>query len=146
MGLGHGPVTHRPFSRSEAGTGLIGTSAGAAVFILLMLFAVQLTVHLYATSTVNAAGYDAARMVAARTVDHSSAAAVGEAQTRAEERFRELVGDGARDATFTWGHDGDDVTLHVVVAGPRILPSTLRDDTGLGDIERTFRVRVERER
>ena len=136
----------RPASRSEAGAGLIGTSAGAAAFILLMLFAVQLTVHLYATSTVNAAGYDAARMVASHTVDHSSGDAVSEAQARAEERFRDLVGEGARDATFTWGHDGDDVTLHVVVGGPRILPAALRDSTGLGQIERTFRVRVERER
>lgn len=126
--------------------GLLGTSAGAAVFILLMLFAVQLTVHLYATSTVNAAGYDSARMVASRTVDHSDPDSVSRAQVEAESRFRDLVGGAARDATFTWNHDGDEVSLRVVVDGPRILPATFRENTGLGQIERTFRVRVERER
>ena len=146
MRVGHHRATSRSVAPGQTGTGLIGTSAGVAAFIMLMLFAVHLTVYLYATSTINAAGYDSARMVAARGVDHSSTASVAEARSRAEERFRELVGEAARDATFTWSPDGDVVVLRVTVRGPRLLPATIRDTTGLTEIDRTFRVRVERER
>lgn len=146
MRVGHHRLSPRRTFTGQTGAGLIGTSAGAAAFLLLMLFALQLTMHLYATSTVNAAGHDSVRMVAARTVDHSSGPAVAEAQVRAEERFMELVGEAARDARFTWSHDGDEVTLRVVVGGPRILPAAFRDTMGLGEIDRAFSVRVERER
>ena len=62
----------------------MGTFAGVLVFLVFLLFAVQLLFNLYATSAVTAAGLDAARVVAAQQVDHTSAAArpVGQAGGR----------------------------------------------------------------
>lgn len=127
----------------EHGTALIGTVAGVGAFLLFLLFAVQLTVTLYATSTTNAAGYDAARSVASANVDHRDHAAVAEAQRRAEEGFRELLGARGRTARLHWEIDGPNVVLRVVVDAPAILPSRVRDTSRMRRIERTFRVRIE---
>ena len=51
---------------------MIGTTAGLMVFLVLLLFAVQATVSLHARSVVTATAYDAAREVAAPTLDFNS--------------------------------------------------------------------------
>ena len=53
-----------PRAGRERGAGLVGTSAGFLVFMLMMLAAVQILFNLYATSMVTAAAHDAARDVA----------------------------------------------------------------------------------
>lgn len=129
--------------RSEAGTGLISTTAGVTVFLVLLLFAVQLSVNLLATTTVTAAGYDAARSVASRRVDHRDPAAVEGARRRAETAFRRVVGRAASGARFAWQIDGADVRLRVRMQAPAILPRTLGGAVGLDEVDRTFVVRVE---
>jgi hypothetical protein len=126
------------------GTGLIGTVAGVTAFLFFLLFAVQVTVTLYATSTTNAAGYDAARSVAASSIDHDDAGAVRRATGTADQQFRALLGRRGDDAELRWDIDDDAVRLHVVVEAPSILPRAIRDTTRLRRIERTFVVRIER--
>lgn len=130
-------------SRSQAGTALVGTVAGVAVFIILLLFAVQLLVNLYATTTVTAAGLDAARLAASKDVDHTDAGAVAAARTRAEARFRSLMGEAAEGAVLTWADDADSVRLSVALDTPTILPRSLGGIVAFGRIERTFEVHVE---
>lgn len=132
-----------PSRRSEAGTGLISTTAGVTVFLVLLLFAVQLSVNLLATTTVTAAGYDAARTVASRRVDHGDPVAVAGARRQAESAFRRVVGRAASGARFAWRLDGQDVRLRVRMRAPAILPQTLGARVGLDQVDRTFVVRVE---
>lgn len=128
---------------AEAGTGLIGSAAGVAVFLVFLLFAVQFSVNLYATSSVNAAGFDAARTVASRRVDHRDAGSVQAAQLEAERNLRQLLGQVGREADVSWSIGSGSVRLRLVVDAPRILPSSLARETGLRDIDRTFVVRIE---
>lgn len=121
----------------------MGTVAGVTAFLFLLLFAVQVTATLYATSTTEAAGYDAARSVAAASAG-GTPASMGEAVRRAEAQFRDLLGRRGEDAELDWDIDEEHVSLHVVVDAPSILPSVIRDTAQLRRIERTFTVRVER--
>lgn len=141
-----GPGCRRSGAAGEAGTGLIGTAAGVAVFLTFLLFAVQLTLNLYATSTVTAAGFDAARAVASQRVDHDDRAAVEAAQVEATETLRSLLGEIGRQAELTWTVGAEVVRLRLVVDAPGVLPSGLAGGVGLRRIERTFEVRIEQPR
>ena len=144
------PLTHhRPHTvvsmsagPGESGTGTIGTAAGVAAFLVLLLFAVQLMVNLYAASTVTAAGYDAARVVASRRVDHSNPLSVASAQAEAEARFHQLVGRAGESAELTWIVSSTTVELRVLVDTPTILPSEF-GPVAFGRVDRTFVVRTE---
>ncbi|MCB0976700.1 MAG: hypothetical protein KDB02_04510 [Acidimicrobiales bacterium] len=127
----------------ESGTGLVGTVAGVTAFLFFLLFAVQVAVTLYATSTTNAAGYDAARAVASARIDHHDPREVRSATRDAERRLRDLLGERGDDANVTWELNGGAVHLHVVVDAPGIVPSSIRDTSGLRRIDRTFVVRIE---
>ncbi|MEO6629046.1 MAG: hypothetical protein ABIP03_10815 [Aquihabitans sp.] len=127
----------------EHGTGLLGSAAGVAAFLLFLLFAVQLLVNLYATSVVTAAGLDAARSVASRSVNHGDPATVADARQRAEAGFRNLLGEASQDARLRWDGDGEFIRLHVLMETPGILPSALAGPVAFGTIDRTFVVRVE---
>ncbi len=48
----------------ESGSGMVGSVVGVTAFLALLLFAVQLALNLYATSTLTAVAFDAARIVA----------------------------------------------------------------------------------
>ncbi len=128
---------------SERGSGYVGTTAGVVAFLLLLLFAVQLMANLYATSTVSAAGFDAARLVASKDGDHTEPGSVASARARAEARFRSLVGRLGDRASLTWSDDAEIVRLHVSVATPTILPRSFGDVVAFGQVERTFEVHVE---
>lgn len=126
----------------EAGTGVIGTLLGAGVFILLMLFAVQVLVGLYTSSVVNAATYDAAKTVAGS--DGGDAAKADAVRTA-----RAQLGSYGKRVTFTWdpeGTDADVVRLEARGPRPSFLPATLTGPPGLGDIVRTVTVRWEKVR
>jgi hypothetical protein len=119
----------------EAGTGIVGTLVGFAIFMVLLLLAVQTLVHLYATSAVTAAANEAAEQVAS---DGGSANDVPAAQAEALAR---LGGWGARHTHFTWIEvDGQQVTVRVTALSPALvaLPTSDRD------ITRTVTVRTER--
>ena len=110
---------------------------------MFLLFAVQLLVNLYAVTTVSAAGYDAARTVASRHVDHHDAGSMAAAKSRAESRFRSVLGRAADRVELTWLVSGDVVSLHVVASPPGILPTALGHRVAFGRIDRTYSVRVE---
>ncbi len=125
----------------ETGAGVIGSIAGVTIFLILLAFAVQVLVGLYATSVVTAATYDAARTLAGADQGDSPAG-----RASAEATARGQLGRFGERATFRWDNDADTVRLHVRAPRPNLLPRSLADGTGLGDIERTVRVRVERAR
>lgn len=70
----------------ESGSGMVSSVVGVTAFLALLLFATQLALNLYATSTVTAAAFDAARIVAG-----ADGGAVAEAE--AEAHLRELLGE-----------------------------------------------------
>lgn len=133
----------RPSGAGDVGASTIGTVAGVAVFLTLLLFAVQVLVGLYATSTVVAASQDAARRVASTRVDHGDPGARASAVRNAENQLRSLLGETGRDARIDWSFEDRSVRLHIVAEAPAILPSAIRDSTGLRTIDRTITVRIE---
>lgn len=120
---------------------MLSTAAGVVVFLVFLLFAVQLLFGLYASSTVNAVANDSA--VLAATADAPPLAVI-EAQARAS------LGEVGAGATFTWrvddaDHDGesDTIVLEVVARPPRFVPPAIGGAIGLDEIRRTVRVRLE---
>lgn len=122
---------------------MIGSLAAVLVFLALLLFSSQVLVALYARSVVNAAGFDAARQVASRDVDHGDPVAVSRAQHRAEARLRSLLGSIGEDADLAWQLDADSVSLRVRVDLPRIGHLVLTRPPDLMQIDRTYVVRLE---
>ncbi|MCU1453762.1 MAG: hypothetical protein JWN46_1908 [Acidimicrobiales bacterium] len=129
---------------SHRGTALVGTAAGVLVFLVFLLFALQLSVNLYATSVVSAVGLDAARAVAAGGVDHRDPGAVRQAEGRAETHARQVLGRSGRRVHFTWSVGPERVRLRLRVVQARFLPVEVDRSLGLDAVDRTFSVRVER--
>jgi hypothetical protein len=125
---------------------MVSTTAAVTAFLVFLLFAVQLTVNLYARSTVAAAGYDAARAVAGSDVDHTDAASITSARRRAERILRDLLGELGDHADLRWEVGTEAVRLRIVAVAPGILPTSLVGGPGLRRIERTFVVRIEQPR
>jgi hypothetical protein len=124
-------VSARPAARGERGAGLVATLTGVCVFLSFVLFAVQLCLHLRASSTVGAVAGDAAALVA-----HGSAS-----PEAAEARARELLGRTGAAADFDWSGSTDAVVvLHVTAPSPGVV----RAIPGLDEVDRTVRVRRER--
>ena len=128
----------------ERGSGLIGVVAGVSVFLVFLLFAVQLLVDLYATSSVTDAAWDGARQVAGARVDHGDPDARGAAEAAAEQRMRAELGRFAERVTIDWtGTGADAVVVRLRGSCPRFglpgISGPLVPDT----IDRTVRVRVE---
>jgi hypothetical protein len=127
--------------QGDRGAGLISSAAGVVVFLMFLLFSVQLLFALYASSTVTAVANDAAQRAAAQG---APALAIIEAEARAS------LGRVGDDAEFTWSTDDadgdgqdDTVVLLIVATPPRFVPSSIGGATGFGDIRRTVRARVE---
>ena len=132
---------HGDGAGEQAGAGVISTVIGVTVFLVLLLFAVQVLVGLYATSVVTAVTYDAAKIVAGADQGDSA-----EGLASAEAGARTQLGRFGEKAAFRWDNDADVVRLHVQAPRPTVLPSGLVSGVGLADIERTVTVRVERVR
>ena len=125
----------------QTGAGVISTVVGVTIFLFLLIFAVQVLVGLYATSVATAATYDAARTLAGADQGDSAVS-----RAHAEVTARAQLGRFWQRAAFRWHNDADTVRLHVKAQRPTLLPRSLVDHAGLGDIERTVHVRVERPR
>ena len=110
------------------------------VFLVFLLFAVQLLVGLYGRSVVTSAAYDGARIVAGhRTTDRAGA------RTRAEDRIRQQI--GAMHLRFDWtGSDDDTIVLRLQADNPRFLFPGFTGPLATDHIDRTVHVRVERVR
>ncbi len=121
--------------RGERGAGAISAVAGVAVFLVFLLLAVQVLVHLFATSAVSAAAFDAARL-ASGADGGGAAAARGHGLT--------VLGGFAGDVrAFDVAVGADSVTVHVVADSPALLPEALARVLGAAGIDRTVTVRRE---
>jgi hypothetical protein len=113
------------------------------VFLVFLLFAVQLLFALYASSTVTAVANDAATRAASA---ESPPLAVIEAEARAS------LGEVGDSASFEWDLDDadgdgtpDTVVLEVVAEPPRFIPPSIGGSIGLDEVRRVVRVRAEQE-
>ena len=125
----------------ERGAGLLSTAAGVVVFLVFLLFAVQLLFGLYSSSTITAVANDAATRAASADAPPLT---VIEAEARAS------LGEVGRSASFVWDVDDSDgdgasdtVVLEVVARPPRFIPSSIGGSIGLDEIRRVVRVRSE---
>ena len=106
------------------------------VFLVLLLFAVQVLYNLYATSVVTAAAFDAAHQVADAGGDES-------AQPDALDHAHRVLGRYYDKVSFDWaGSDDQLVQLHVHAENRNFAFAGLRLDA-LQVIDRTVKVRVE---
>jgi hypothetical protein len=125
-------------SGAEAGTGLLGSIVGVTVFLVLMLFAVQLVLNLYATSAVTGVAFDAARVVAGEA---GGEAAVGEAEANARSVLARFESHGGQ-LDFAWDLSSPDaVRLTIRASRPSLLPLV---PFPFDRVERTVTVRRER--
>jgi hypothetical protein len=126
----------------ERGAGLISTFAGLLVVLVLLLFAVDVLVGLYAGTSLAGATHAAARQVASdhRVRDGSDPQAAVQA---GDAELRDLLGGIGRDADVRWAVDGDEVELEARIRRPGILPAGWRSTGRDAWIERTVHVRVE---
>lgn len=123
--------------RPEAGAGLIGVVGGLGAFLAFLLLACHVLVHLYATSVVTAAAFDAARIVSGS--DGGPAA-----QADAIAHAQGLVGRWSDDVELTFTRvDEEQVVLRAQAQSPALLPRTLGRLTEVGVIDREVRVRRE---
>ena len=134
-------MTHRD---REAGAGLISTAAGVVVFLVFLLFAVQLLFGLYSSSAVTAVANDAATRAA--SADAPPLAVI-------EAEARDNLGEVGKTASFLWDVDDSDrdgapdtVVLEVVARPPRFIPSSIGGSIGLDEVRRVVRVRSEEAR
>ena len=128
----------------EAGTGLIGSIMGFAVFLVLLLVAAQVLFDLYARSALTAAAFDAARRVAGYDIATLPPDQLAVAEAAAETQAREILGRYGRDVRFTWTFTPTDVRLRVQIANPSVVPLALARPMGIDTIDRTVRVHGER--
>lgn len=120
---------------ADSGTALVGTLVGFAIFLVLLLLAVQVSVRLYDTSVLTSAATHAAQEVAQSP---DPAATVGQAEAEARSRLGSY---GAHHTRFVWKEvDASRVVLQVVGGSPRVVPVV----PGWGSITRTVTVRTER--
>lgn len=119
----------------ERGSGLLGATLGIGIVMSLLLTAAHLLLHLYATSVVTAAGYDAAVEAAGRGGDVAAAEATAMAS----------LGALAERTGFDWSASTpDEVVLRLEATSPGLVPARFARTLGLTAVEREFRVRVER--
>lgn len=118
----------------EAGVGLVSSLAGIMVFLAFLLFASQLLVHLFATSYVNAAAFDAARL-ASGSGDVSAGAAAAHG--------RSVLGSYGSRARFDVERGEREVVVRVRTRSPALLPRVFGRIIGAEEIDRTVILRRE---
>ena len=119
----------------ESGAGLVSTLAGVLVFLFFVLFAAQVLVHLFATSYVNAAAFDAARLA-------SGSATVTAAAAR-EHGLGVLGSFSSRVSAFDVEVGATAVTVRVRADSPALVPGVMGRGLGSASIDRTVTVRRE---
>lgn len=125
--------------QGEEGTGLIATVSGTLVFMVLLLLAVQVSFDLYARSAVEAAAFDAVRVVTG-----SDAGATPASLTAAEQHARQVLGHYGRLARFSWQVGTTTVSLTISVQDQSVLPAALIGPLGLDTVRQTVVLRRER--
>ena len=121
-------------ARDEAGSGVLGTTFGVGVFLVLLLFAAHLLLNLWVTSTVEAAAHDAALDVALSGATGSERRM---AEARALERARASLGRFAARVHLEFEPAGpNQVALHVTAPELRLLPPVAAAVFDLGGFDR----------
>ena len=133
----------------ERGSGLLGVTLGIGVVMTLLLTSAHLLLHLYVTTVVTAAGYDAAVEAAAHSTDAAGDTAESDGSgvrtAHAEASARQALGALAERAVFDWSSStADEVVLRLETSSPGLVPARFAGTMGLTAVEREFRVRVER--
>jgi Flp pilus assembly protein TadG len=119
----------------EGGTAIVGTLVGFLVFMIMLLFSVQILVRLYATSVLSSAATRAAETVA-QSGDPRLAVAGAQAEATSQ-----LGTFGATRTRFVWKEvDAQQVVLEVEGSTPGLLPLP----ASWRNIDRTVVVRTER--
>lgn len=121
--------------RGSAGAGLIDTTVGFLIFMVLLMFSAQLLVRLYASSAVASAASHAAEEVA-YSPDPTAEVPIAESDAR-----KQLGSFGGPRTTFDWESvDQDVIVLKITGHTPALVPF----DGGWSTVSRTVTVRVER--
>lgn len=124
--------------RDQAGTSVVGTTFGFAAFLGFLLFAVNVTMGLYARSTATAIGFDQTRRLA-----QGGDVCLAEAG-RAERAVADRLGGWWRRVEVAAGCDGEVARIRVDATSSRsLLPTALLRPTRLAELHRTFTVRLE---
>ncbi|MGB6056923.1 MAG: hypothetical protein WBF71_01565 [Microthrixaceae bacterium] len=129
--------------RCERGSGLLGSAIGVAVVIGLLGFAVNVTLGLWARSTVDAVAYDAARRLATTDITSHAGASATEAAVIADARA--MLGDYGSTVEMEFLQQGDPelVVLRLRAPGVSLLPRLIGGGPVVGAIEREIVVRRE---
>ena len=130
--------------RDERGTGMVSSIVGVTAFLSLLLFATQLVLNLYATSTVTAAAFDGARIVAGA---RGGAAAEADAEAHIRSLLSRYAARGHLDLHWSYrdtdNEPGPDVVALTVDADhPTRLLAVF--PIPYQHVERTITVRMER--
>ena len=121
--------------RGEEGVGLISSVAGVTAFLAFLLFAVQVLVHLFASSFVNAAAFDAARL---------ASGSAGISEGAAQQHGLSVLGSYAsRVSEFAVDIGAQQVNVRVRADSPALLPAAFGRVLGTESIDRTVTVRRE---
>ena len=130
----------------DSGTGLISSVASITVFLTFLLFAVQLLFGLYTRSVVTDVAYDGARQVAGLRSTPDGGPFAASARARAEARMRQQLGQAGERARYDWSNSDDDtIALRVQIDTPRFIVIGFAGPLAIDHIDRTVRVRIERE-
>ena len=122
-------------TRGEDGTGVVALPWGVLAFGAFLMLAVQVAVHLYATSIVTATGHEATRRAALEGADPAATAG-------AERWLRSRLGSSMDIESIRWTTNSDIVALEVVARPPNLLLDAAAL-SGLRTIERRFEMRRE---
>lgn len=136
---------HRRSLGDETGSGLVDSITGVTVFLSLLFLATHLVLNLYATSTVTAVAFDAARIVAAKG---GGQAAEAQAEAQARRMLSRYQENG--ELHFEWNYPKasdaqiDRVELRVLAEHPTNLLAVV--PMPYQRVDRTLVVRMERVR
>lgn len=132
------PVARPP----ERGSGVVGTTFGVGVFLVLLTSAAHLLVGLWQTTSIEAVARDAAVEVATAPDDLATATAEARALTRARAALGGLS-DGV-DLRFEADPTGRDVVLRVRAPSLHLVPRAAAGIVGDRGLDRTIVVPRER--
>lgn len=114
---------------------------GIAMFLVLLLFGVQVIFSLYARSVVTSVAYEGARTVAGFDASERRAAATGSVTSEMRSRLGQF---GQERLNVEWNLSNPDVVvLRVTAEVPTVLPLLVGDGSTLSTIDRSFEVRTE---
>jgi len=126
---------------SERGSGVVGTTFGVAVFLVLLVSAAHLLVGLWQTTAVTSVARDAANEVATAP----TAASPSEVEDRALRRARDALGPLASGVELRFEHaiGAPEVILHVRAPELHLVPAGAAGVVGDDGLDRRVVVRRE---